>query len=183
MSKADDIKLTAKQDLFCRHYVSNKHKGTKAAIDAGYSENTAGQMACENLKKPQILERIKELEKPVIEKLEIDENWVISKLKGFADSKITDYFKIENGEIVLKDFSDLTDAQISAIESIKQTKNGIEIKLVDKKGSTVDIGKHFGMFKEQLEGNINHNHTHKVFVVPAFGGSVDVSDLINNAGN
>ena len=170
---SNNKKLTKKQDFFCRNYVSNGHNGTKAAIDAGYSTNTAKQIATENLSKPYINERIKELEQPVIEKLELDENWVISKLKSFSDTLITDFFEIKNGNIELKDLSELPKEKIAAIESIKQTKHGIEIKLVDKKGSTVDIGKHLGMFKEQVEGNINHTHNHKVYVVPTFGGGVD----------
>ena len=41
-------------------------------------------------------------------------------------------------------------------------------KLVGKRASVVDIGKHFGMFKDIVEGNIQHQNLHKVYVVPAF---------------
>lgn len=169
------ILLTKKQELFCRHYVKNGHNGTKAAISAGYSKKIANRIAAENMTKPVISAFIKKLEEPVIKKLEITEDWVLSKLKNFSDVQITDFFEIDfkTNTIQLKDFSKISPDKIAAIESIKETKNGIEIKLVDKRASVVDIGKHLGMFKEQIEGNFNHNHIHKVYVIPAFNSNVD----------
>ena len=46
-------KLTAKQERFCQEYVVDCN-GTQAAIRAGYNENTAAQIAYENLRKPEI---------------------------------------------------------------------------------------------------------------------------------
>lgn len=151
MGRTINPTLTDKQELFCRFYVANGHNVTKAAIDAGYSPKTAYATGSENMSKPDILARIKELEEPVLKELEITTEWVISKLKTFSEAKITDYFEIKDGDIRLKDFSQLTPEQIDAIESIKNTANGIEIKLVDKKGSVVDIGKHLGTFSEKAE--------------------------------
>ena len=51
-------KLTAKQQRFCDEYLIDLD-GTKAAIRAGYSKKTAGVIASENLKKPNIKEYIK----------------------------------------------------------------------------------------------------------------------------
>jgi len=50
--------LTAKQQAFCEHYVSNGFNASKASISAGYSEQTAKQMGTENLSKPVIAEYI-----------------------------------------------------------------------------------------------------------------------------
>ena len=52
------MKLTIKQDKFVKAYLLNGGNATQAAIDAGYSENTAGEMGHENLKKPQIKKAI-----------------------------------------------------------------------------------------------------------------------------
>ena len=51
-------KLTDKQEKFCYEYVLHLN-ATKAAINAGYSEKTAYSIGGENLKKPEIQERIK----------------------------------------------------------------------------------------------------------------------------
>lgn len=59
--------LRPKQELFCQRYVEGagpkktRFNGTQAALEAGYSEKTAYSIAHENLKKPEIVERISEL--------------------------------------------------------------------------------------------------------------------------
>ena len=171
MPKSNRIsKLSKKQEMFCRYYVSNGHNATKAAISAGYSEKTAKVIAMENLTKPYLIDFVNELEKPVLDKLSISEDWVLTKLKNFSESNITDYFDIDNeGNIKLKDLTKLPKEKIEAIESIEQTEKGrIKIKLVDKRASVVDIGRNYGMFKDIIEGNIQHQNLHKVYVIPAF---------------
>ena len=51
-------KLTDKQEKFCYEYVLHLN-ATKAAINAGYSENSAKEIGCENLTKPNIQARIR----------------------------------------------------------------------------------------------------------------------------
>jgi phage terminase small subunit len=49
------VALTPKQKAFCEYYAANGGNGTQAAIDAGYSENSAGQIGEQNLKKTEII--------------------------------------------------------------------------------------------------------------------------------
>jgi phage terminase small subunit len=56
----EENKLTAKQEAFCNEYLVDLHI-TKAALRAGYSENTAYAIGSENLKKPEIQQRISQL--------------------------------------------------------------------------------------------------------------------------
>lgn len=56
-------RLTAKQEAFIVNYViSPNHNATQAAIKAGYSPRTAAVSASENLNKPYVIARRKELE-------------------------------------------------------------------------------------------------------------------------
>ena len=62
----DEIELlTAKQESFCVHYTTigaeTFGNGTKSAIAAEYSENSAYSQACNLLKNPKIQQRIKDL--------------------------------------------------------------------------------------------------------------------------
>lgn len=166
--------------MFCRYYVSNGHNATRAAISAGYSKNTAREIARENLTKPYIKAFIDKLEEPVIKKLNIDENWVLTKLKNFSEANILDYFEInDDGDIKLKDLTKLPDNKIESIESIEQNDKGrIKIKLVDKRASVTHIGKHFGMFKDVVDANIHSDERKKVYVIPAFNHNVDSKDYI-----
>lgn len=60
MPQTDGIKLSPKQKLFCEEYAKTKN-ATQSAINAGYSEKTAGIIGFENLKKPKIVEYLDEL--------------------------------------------------------------------------------------------------------------------------
>lgn len=54
MTPQTDLRLTRKQRRFVDEYLSNGYNGTRAAIAAGYSPQTARGIASENLKKPYI---------------------------------------------------------------------------------------------------------------------------------
>lgn len=71
--------MTDRQERFCREYVID-YNGTQAAIRAGYREKTAGSTANENLKKPEILARVRELQAEQVERLSISADWVVLKL-------------------------------------------------------------------------------------------------------
>lgn len=64
------MKLTPKQKAFVREYKKNGGNGTQAAISAGYSEDSARAISCENLTKPYIQEALKQEEKKLQEKYE-----------------------------------------------------------------------------------------------------------------
>ena len=55
-----DRKLTPKQEMFCREYLTDLN-GTQAAIRAGYSLKTANEQAAQHLAKVSVQSRIKEL--------------------------------------------------------------------------------------------------------------------------
>ena len=64
------MKLTPKQKAFVREYKKNGGNGTQAAINAGYSEESARAISSENLTKPYIQEALKQEEKKLQEKYE-----------------------------------------------------------------------------------------------------------------
>ena len=172
-------KLTKKQEMFCREYVRNGHNGKQAALFAGYSKKTAKFIASENLTKPNLKAFVEKLEAPVLRKLGLDENWVLTKLKTFSETLVIDFFELdEHKNVVMKDFDKIPKEKWEAIEEISQDKDGKwKIKLVNKRASVVDIGRNYGMFKDIVEGNIQHQNLHKVYVVPAFSDdNVDSSE-------
>jgi phage terminase small subunit len=164
------LKLTKQQEMLCRYYAQNGHNGSAAAISAGYSKKYAKTLACLNFKKPHVLEYLQELEKPVIDKLGVTENWVLALLKNICEANITDYYDMDPGtnKIRLKDMNKLPREKTCAIEFIRATKNGVTIKLVDKKACIISIGKHLGMFKEQPNGNTNSNLMARVYYMPTY---------------
>lgn len=68
--------LTAKQQAFVDEYLIDRN-ATQAAIRAGYSAKTAGQIGDENLKKPQIAQAIAAAMDDRSERTKIDADYVL----------------------------------------------------------------------------------------------------------
>lgn len=79
----EPARLTIKQERFCKYYVVNTN-GTQAAIKAGYSEDSAAEIASENLRKPQIRARIDVIEDEALEASQLSPEWVLKMLKANA---------------------------------------------------------------------------------------------------
>jgi phage terminase small subunit len=73
------VKLTAKQEAFCEEYMVDMN-ASQAAIRAGYSDNCSGEIGYENLNKPQIADRIAELQAERTSRTLVDADYVISGL-------------------------------------------------------------------------------------------------------
>jgi len=100
-------RLTPKQETFCLKYLETGN-ATQAAIQAGYSKDTARAIACENLSKPAVAERIAELQKraedeaiaSVVERKEILSEIARGKLSQFTDDMgIIDRGKLDSSAI------------------------------------------------------------------------------------
>ncbi len=71
--------LTRKEERFCREYIID-YNGTAAAVRSGYSEKNAAAQACKLLKKAEVLDFIRLLQKEQCERLCISADWVLLKL-------------------------------------------------------------------------------------------------------
>jgi phage terminase small subunit len=71
-----ESKLTAKQKMFCQEYMIDLN-ATQAAIRAGYSEDTAKEIGCQNLTKVNIQEYLQKLMKERMERVLITQEDVL----------------------------------------------------------------------------------------------------------
>lgn len=168
--------LTAKQQRFVEEYLIDLN-ATQAAIRAGYSEATAKEIGCENLTKPNIAAAVAEAMQKRSERTEITQDMVLRELAklGFSDIRkainwnghlVTEEDNPDGGDILviknivtnnvtLIDSEKLDDDTAAAIAQISQNATGgVTLKMHDKKGALVDIGKHLGMFVERTESTI-----------------------------
>ena len=83
-------KLTPKQAKFVECYLANGMNGTKACIEAGYSEKTAHAQANENLIKPYIQEAIKKAQAKTSEKLVITRESLLKDIQVAKDMALTE---------------------------------------------------------------------------------------------
>ena len=81
----------------------------------------------------------------------MNEEIILSALKAIAFSDFTDYIRIVDGEVQVKDTAQLTEAQRSAIAGIKDTGKGVEIKLHDKQKAIEQLVKYLNLFEKQSE--------------------------------
>lgn len=89
--------LTDKQEMFCREYLIDLN-ATQAAIRAGYSEKTAPTIACENLIKPNVQQRIAELKAERNDRIEIDADYVLRRLAEIDQMDVLDILT-ESGDL------------------------------------------------------------------------------------
>jgi len=148
----EEIILTAKQERFCYEYCFD-FNATQAAIRAGYSENTAGVIGNENLKKPYIKARIKEMQDNLAETAGVSRLKVLAEHMKLAFNSIA---HLHNTWIERKEFEELTEDQKSCIAEIStQTRTQrindepvdvefVKIKLYDKQKALDSISKMLG---------------------------------------
>lgn len=163
--------LTEKQARFVAEYLVDLN-ATEAARRAGYSEKTAYAIGFENLRKPEIQEAIQTEMDARAERTEINQDRVLQELARIAFADSTDYVRIvstpfpttvvdEDGEVQqvlqnvqrveLVDTSRIPPDKRTAIASIKEGKHGIELKLYDKIRALELIGRHLGMYNDNLQ--------------------------------
>lgn len=164
-----ELNLTPKQERFCREYIIDLN-GRQAAIRAGYSENSAAEIASENLIKPNIATRIQELNIDRQNATGITANRVIEELARIAFSDIRNVLTVDNA---LADVKQLDDDISSAIASIKVTEDKSmgevigetkEVKLWDKLRALDALGKHFGIYEKDNKQSKQENVT--IFEIP-----------------
>jgi len=80
-----DKQLTPKQQLFVKEYLID-FNGTRAAIKAGYSENSAQQIASENLLKLVIQKELSKAISKQINKVEITVEYVLKHIKDIVEN-------------------------------------------------------------------------------------------------
>lgn len=93
MSDEVKTKLTPKQQLFVDNYLTH-FNATRAALQAGYSENTARAIGCENLTKPNISAHIDAR----LKESKMDSDKVMKLMTDIAGSNINDYLIVVDVE-------------------------------------------------------------------------------------
>jgi len=150
-------KLTKKQQLFVDEYLIDLN-ATQAAIRAGYSVDTAREIGCENLTKPNIQQAIAEHMAERSKRTGINQDRVVLELAKIAFVKMTDVVDPDTGEIL----PNASDDDLACIESVKfkQSDNQYggsierEVKLSSKMKALELLGKHLGMWNDKINVNV-----------------------------
>lgn len=166
-------KLTPRQEQFCKEYIIDLN-ATRASIRAGYSEKTASEMGYENLRKPQIVERIAVLKQKSINRvrneteLDISADAVLREMGRIAMFRPEDFASAdpETGKIVyvitpenIHKLAGITGLKVRECPPIKVVEAGVEIERevlevefkAEKTRALENLMKHHGLLKEKVE--------------------------------
>lgn len=128
-------KLTAKQELFIQYYLEDLN-ATQAAIRAGYSKPSACSIAEENLRKPEISERIKQELDRLKKKSQVTKEAMIEELRRIAFGNMGNLAKWNESGVRYKSSDELTPEAMSTVLSVEEETNQhggkLKIKQHDK---------------------------------------------------
>lgn len=168
------MSLTPKQEAFVREYLIDLN-ATQAAIRAGYSAKNADKIGSQLLGKTRVSEAVAAAMKEREKRTEITQDMVLRELAKIGFSDIRNVVQWGNTEIrvnvtggsdgdsppektvevyhglCLKASDEIDENIAAAISEVSQGKEGLKVKLHDKRSALVDIGKHLGMFVEKRE--------------------------------
>lgn len=145
--------MTSKEKKFCEEYLVDLD-GTKAAIRAGYSKRTAGQIAYDMMQKQHIKKYLEKKRTELEIKTGVKAESVIRELAALGFYNVQDLVNDENCAIkiskaereILKPVVGLkvTETITKAGERIIVT----DLKLANKIEALVSLGKHLGVFEK-----------------------------------
>jgi phage terminase small subunit len=151
------MKLSVKQENFCNYYIEcgNASEAYRRAYScSNMKDESINVKAVELLNNGKITVRVKELQEELKKKSDITKEEVLNMLKSFMYADIRNFLTIKNGNVIFKDSEDWTDEMAMQVESVKQGKEGIEIKLNGRTWTIQRICKMLG-FDSPQDMNIN----------------------------
>jgi phage terminase small subunit len=143
--------LNSKQSAFVREYLLDSN-GTQAAIRAGYSPNTATEIASELLTLPRVAAAVARGQAARLAAVNISVESVLNEFNILASSCVEHYVLDDFGQLRAAD--DAPEGAMRAVKSIKRKvrhdKDGsvtydVSFELWDKPGSMKLLGKHAGV--------------------------------------
>jgi len=150
--------LTAKQKRFVEEYLIDLN-ATQAAVRAGYSVDSAREIGCENLTKPNIQAAVGKAMAERSKRTGVNQDRVVLELAKIAFVNVDDVVDLSDGSIK----SDASKDDLACVEGMKykrsDTDNGSseerEVKFASKMKALELLGKHLGMWDDKAEVNVN----------------------------
>lgn len=156
--------LTAMQEAYCQSYIKTPENQTQAAINAGFSPNTAAVKASVMMRDERIQKRIAELMEERNKRMRVSADYVLMRLVEIDQMDVIDILDDEGGLKPVSQWPKVWRTSLSAIDinrirmAGKDGEDDIEstlqkVKWPDKVKNLELIGKHVDVnaFKERLE--------------------------------
>jgi phage terminase small subunit len=141
--------VNARQQRFCEEYLIDLN-ATQAAIRAGYSSASAGELGCALLKNVKVRARIDAELAERSRRTGVTADRVVRELARVAFADITDVVDVDRA--TLRPNADRDDTAVIASVKVKEGDDFTEreIKMCDKLRALELLGKHMGMFTDKV---------------------------------
>lgn len=83
-------------------------------------------------------------------RLDLDAKRLTKEFGRIGLAKITDVVAIKDGQVLVQDTTEISEDTAAAISEIRQTKDGIVVKMHDKTAALTSLGKHLGYFPKEV---------------------------------
>ncbi len=156
--------LSVLKEAYCQEYIKCPENQTQAAINAGYSPNTAAKFASQNMRDERVQKRIAELMEERNKRMRVSADYVLMRLVEIDQMDVIDILDDEGGLKPISQWPKVWRTSLSAMDinrirmAGKDDEDDIEstlqkIKWPDKVKNLELIGKHVDVnaFKERLE--------------------------------
>lgn len=170
--------LTAMQEAYCQSYIKTPENQTQAAINAGFSPNTAAVKASVMMRDERIQKRIAELMEERNKRMRVSADYGLMRLVEIDQMDVLDILNDDGGMKPIAEWPKVWRTSLSAMDiaTIKTTQASLQkengeadlsvedvehilkkVKWPDKVKNLELIGKHVDVnaFKERLDVNVN----------------------------
>lgn len=155
----------ARHELFAQQLAMGK-PAAEAYRLAGFRDNDGNAIRLKGNERVQA--RVLEIQAPALRRAEVTVERLAEELGHISLHDLSDVLETRGSKVFLrKKLGDLPKSVTAAISSIRSTKDGIEVKFHDKLGAINLLGKHKGMFKENI--NLTADQTLADLVMASFG--------------
>lgn len=150
--------LTDRQQRFCEEYLVDLN-ATRAAVRAGYSEQSAKEIGYENLTKPHIAAAIEAAMAERSERTKITADRVLREFARIAFADMRNFASWDSNGFILRDSRELSDDDAAVVAEFSQNSredgNAFKFKLHDKKGALESLAKHLGLYSDGNNVQVN----------------------------
>ena len=154
--------LSVLKEAYCQEYIKCPENQTQAAINAGYSPNTAAKFASQNMRDERVQKRIAELMEERNKRMRVSADYVLMRLEEIDQMDVLDILHDDGSLKPIREWLTIWRTTLSGFDLsstiMNMNEDSIEtilkkIKWPDKVKNLELIGKHVDVnaFKERLE--------------------------------
>lgn len=154
--------LSVLKEAYCQEYIKCPENQTQAAINAGYSPNTAAKFASQNMRDERVQKRIAELMEERNKRMRVSADYVLMRLVEIDQMDVLDILNDDGSLRPIREWPKIWRTTLSGFDLsstiMNMNEDSIEtilkkIKWPDKVKNLELIGKHVDVnaFKERLE--------------------------------